>query len=38
MNNCNCVSDLYEDEVLDKVMDRNETAVSQNNKTGVVMV
>ena len=38
MNNCKCASELYEDKVLDKVMDRNEIAQRlkkvKNNKTG----
>ena len=40
VSNCKCVSELYEDEVLDKVMDREEIAHVQclrkikNNKTG----
>ena len=37
MNNCKCASELYEDEVLDKVMDRKERAQClrkmKNNKT-----
>ena len=37
-NNCKCASELYEDEVLDKVVDRNEIAQClrkiKNNKTG----
>ena len=42
VNNCKCASELFEDEVLDKIMDRNEIAQClrkiKNNKTGVVMV
>ena len=38
VNNCKCASELYEDELSDKVMDRNEIAQClwkiKNNKTG----
>ena len=38
MNNCKCASELYEDAVLDKVVDRNEITQClrkiKNNNTG----
>ena len=39
VSNCKCASELYEDKVLDKVMDRNEIAQCLRvTRRGVVMV